>query len=32
LLGIYLLPNIKKELLSLKRAKEALKEKNVNLI
>jgi hypothetical protein len=32
LLGIYLLLNIKKELLSLKKAKEALKEKNVNLI
>jgi hypothetical protein len=32
LLGIYLLPNIKKELLSLKKVKEALKEKNVNLI
>jgi len=29
---IYLLPNIKKELLSLKKVKQALKEKNVNLI
>ena len=32
LLEIYFLQNIKKELLNLKKAKEVLKEKNVNLI